>query len=35
MEMMQSYLAAGGLMTLAFALVYAKGALKRYALRGL
>ena len=35
MEMMRSYLAAGGLMALAVALVYAKSALKRYALRGL
>ena len=35
MEMMQSYLAAGGLMALAFALISAKSALKRYALRGM
>ena len=34
MEMMQSYLAAGGLMALAFGLIHAKSALKRYALRG-
>lgn len=34
MELMQSYLAAGGLMALAFSLVFAKSALKRYALRG-
>ena len=34
MEMIQSYLAAGGLMALAFALVFAKNALKRYALQG-
>lgn len=33
MEMMQSYLAAGGLMALAFGLIFAKSALKRYALR--
>lgn len=35
MEMIYSYLAAGGLMALAVVLVYAKSALKRYALRGL
>ena len=35
MEMMQSYLAAGGLMALVFGLINAKSALKRYALRGL
>ena len=35
MQLFQSYLAAGGLTALAFALIYAKGALKRYALRGL
>ena len=35
MEMMQSYLAAGGLMALVFALLSAKSALKHYALRGM
>ena len=35
MEMLQSYLAAGGLMALALSLIYAKNMLKRYALRGL
>ena len=34
MEMLQSYLAAGGLMALAFGLILAKNALKQYALRG-
>ena len=34
MEMIHSYFAAGGLMALAFGLIYAKSALKRYALRG-
>jgi len=35
MELFQSYLAAGGLTALAFGLILAKNALKRYALRGL
>ena len=35
MELMQSYLAAGGLMALVFALLSAKSALKRYALSGM
>ena len=35
MEMMQSYLAAGGLMALTFALLLVKSALKRYALQSL
>ncbi len=35
MEMIQSYLAAGGLTALAFGLIFAKNALKRYALRAL
>lgn len=35
MEMMQSYLAAGGLMALAYVLILIKSALKRYALHGL
>lgn len=35
MQLFQSYLAAGGLMALAFALIFAKNALKRYALRAL
>jgi hypothetical protein len=34
MEMIQSYVAAGGLMALAFGLILAKNALKQYALRG-
>jgi hypothetical protein len=34
MEMIQSYVAAGGLMALAFGLLLAKNALKQYALRG-
>ena len=34
MEMIQSYVAAGGLMVLAYGLILAKSALKRYALRG-
>ena len=34
MEMIQSYVAAGGLMALAYGLILAKCALKRYALRG-
>ncbi len=35
MEMMQSYLAAGGLMALVFALLSAKSVLKRYAIHGM
>ena len=34
MEMIQSYVAAGGLMALAYGLILSKSALKRYALRG-
>ena len=34
MEMLQSYIAAGGLMALAFGLILAKKSLKRLALRG-
>ena len=34
MEMIQSYVAAGGLMVLAYGLILIKSALKRYALRG-
>lgn len=35
MELFHAYVVAGGLMALAYGLILAKGALRRYALRGL